>query len=486
MKLIYQLIRLGFLSFRTLFILAIARRIHGNNLSFLLKFGRDKFKNNIVLSDVNQSITFKELYDKVLKLSYIINDVVKPSDNANILLLCKNDINHILVLYALQNMGIKTTLLYYKTHTEDINKIIQNQKNKCYIFASQYMDRDNFYNIQDLIVMLDNPILNRLIIKKKSNIIFSTSGTTGTPKLVEKRQGSFYWLHSFIDILTQTKMHHRKSAYISVPISNGFGYTALLFGLILGKKTLLFETKDARLLTNALLQEEIDTLLGVPTSLYKITQDLQGTKHKIKLVISGGSPINELIFNNLSNHISKNIFSIYGSTEASVSFIAQYQHLCKNINALGKPLKGVKYKITELNTGEYELCIRSRLVNKYSKDEWVHTGDLVKKEGGILVWCGRKDDMILKNGVNIYPIEIENAILSIEGIEDVLVIGKKDNIKGTSLVAFIKVCKNFQLTQTEIENILKGYISNIKIPDKIQIVEEFEYTHTGKKIRHSL
>lgn len=85
------------------------------------------------------------------------------------------------------------------------------------------------------------------------------------------------------------------------------------------------------------------------------------------------------------------------------------------------------------------MLIQSHLAN-ISTDSWIHTGDLAEEDKqGYLSWCGRKDNMILKGGVNIYPAEIENEMHRIGSIEDVLVMGQKENLKGEIIIAFVKM-----------------------------------------------
>ncbi len=486
MQFIYRLLKLGFLNPFTIYFLIKAQRTHGSNLSFLLKFASDKFGDKIALTDGNIHIKFNELYKKVTQLSFIVHKIVKPNKDDVALFFCKNNIEHTIFLFALQNMSFKTILIHHKIGTNDITKIIEAQKTSYHIFASDFY-KPNFWNIDELVAKINDNDVSTLISKNVGNIIFPTSGTTGTPKLIEKRKGSFYWLYTFIDLITRTKIQAQKSDYISIPISHGFGYTALLFGLILGKKTMLNETKDKSELANLLVQENIDVLVGVPASLFSLAESLKEKKHNIKLVICGGAPLNEIIFKSVTSHLTKNIFSMYGSTEGSTSFIANFDDLNKNIHSLGKPLKGIKYKLFFLDNQNYELCIDSKLANVVAKDGWVYTGDLVKedKENG-LVWCGRKDDMILKNGVNIYPIEIENEFLRIDGIEDVFVLGEKDTIKGEILVAFITTKLNTALSEDAIKSILKEKLSPVKIPEKIHKIDKFQYTSTGKKIKKFL
>ena len=93
--------------------------------------------------------------------------------------------------------------------------------------------------------------------------------------------------------------------------------------------------------------------------------------------------------------------------------------------------------------------------------------------------------MIIKSGVNIYPSEIENELLKLTAIDDAMVTGQKDAIKGEIIIAYVKMKPASSFEELQIKNCLKEVLSGIKIPDKIYELTDFEYTSSGKKIKPS-
>lgn len=488
MRFIYQLIKLRFLTPRTLFLLYRAKKTHGNNLCFLLKLAADRFANYTAITDGFHSFTYKELYEAVLHLSYVIHNKIKKEETAVAIVACNNTINHIIALFAIKNLGMKIILVNHKAHSNDIQKIISCQTKPCCLFSSEpaHFSFECSIKINDIIAEANSGLKGRFLSKKYSSVIFPTSGTTGNAKLIEKRTGAFYWLHTFADLVIKTGIYKKESIYISIPVSHGFGYTALMFTLVLGKKAFVTDLKDKHQIVGLLIKEQINLVAGVPTSLYQVAESLQGVRHNISLIISGGAPLNEAVLKSITSNLSSNIFSMYGSTEASTSFIAGYNLLKKNACALGNPLKGVKYRLNPLPSGGKELLIQSHLAN-ISTGSWIHTGDLAEEDNfGNLTWCGRKDNMILKGGTNIYPEEIENELLRNPAIEDAFVKGQKENIKGEIIIAYVKMRPAFDFDEEEIKDKLKQFLSGIKIPDKIYKTENFEYTNTGKKVKPAI
>ncbi len=484
MRFIYQLILLRFVSPKTLFLFFRAKRIHGNNLSFLLKLAADRFGIKIAIADEQRRLSFAELHKKVAEISSWLKKNIIAEDNATIILACSNSVSHIAFLHAIQNLGLKVILVNHKAHTAEINRIAGSISAPYYFFSSDtdHLLLPNAHNIDDVFSDSNTADSDFIPSKKHAPVIFPTSGTTGNAKLIEKRTGAFYWLRSFAHLSTNTGIYKRKAVYISIPVSHGFGYTALMFALVLGKKAIITPNKNQQLVTELLLNEKTDLIAGVPSSLFQVAENLKGKQHFVTLIISGGAPLNEVAFKSITENLTTNIYSMYGSTEASTSFIADYAMLKQNIHALGKPLKGVNYKLGAFTDGSKELLIQSPLAN-LSTDEWLHSGDLADVDSnGILFWCGRKDNMILKNGVNIYPAEIEKAMHLLDGIEDVHIAGEEDALKGEIIIAYIITKAGFLFNEEQTRSQLAKSLPAIKIPDKIVRVQEFNYTSTGKKV----
>ena len=118
---------------------------------------------------------------------------------------------------------------------------------------------------------------------------------------------------------------------------------------------------------------------------------------------------------------------------------------------------------------------------------WLKTGDIgMLDENGYLFLLGRAKEMIISGGINVFPAEIENALMEHEFIEEAAVIGIKDDYWGEIPYAFIKKSKLTELSDLECIEWLKGRISKYKIPKKFEFVEYFPKTATGKIIKKRL
>ena len=481
-RLTVQLARLGFLSPASLWHLFRARKKHGDNIAWMLQWAAACYADKSALSDGKEAYGFSRLWKEVQQLAaYLQQNQIVPKGNYA-MLACYNNSPHTLWLYAMQTAGIPLILIHPKTPAKDIRHIRSNYPGAVlFTDEPEQLLLDNSHSLALNWERAKETTSNPYISRMQAPLIFPSSGSTGRPKLIPKKPGAFYWLSAFADLVSYTGIHKSNAVFISTPLTHGFGYTSLVFSLILGKKAVITWDNNISAVASLIVTEKTDLLTGVPSSLFQITKELAGKDRPIRLLISGGAPLNETILKEITGSLSRNLFSFYGSTEVSTSFIACYEELTKDLHSLGRPLKGIQYRLENLSGGATELWIKSPLSN-ISPGEWFATGDLVaQEENGSLSWRGRKDNMIIKNGLNIYPVEIETEILHLPGISDVLVMGVKDSAKGEKLIAMVLMKAGFDFNEDHIREQLKSRLAGIKLPDKIIQVDGFRETNTGKK-----
>lgn len=481
-RLLRQLASLGWLSPRTGRMALTASRKHGAGFGKWLHLSALRFPDHPALADETRRLNFSEQYEEVVRLSGYLLERWPGLGEKTVVLACANAVNDILLLYALQNLAIPLVLVHPHTPPHELQNLAENSERPVLVFSD---DANNpgvlpQFSIRDL--FNDCPAgADPRYSREHPGLIFPTSGTTGKPKLIRKRKGMLYWLRAFADLVTYTGIHRRKAVFISTPVTHGYGYTALLFALVLGKKAVVCNSRKSSDQASLLLREACDLLSGVPASLYRLATELQGQPHRLSLVISGGAPLSQPVIEAVASGLTTHLFSLYGSTEASTSFLARYEELRLNPQALGRPLRGIRYRLQALPGGGQELWVCSPLANKNPGD-WLATGDLaVRDENGLLAWCGRKDDMLIKNGVNIYPAEIEQALLRLPGVADALVWGEPDPVAGCRITACIVQSPGTESTDEFLRQELRKELPGVKVPDNWIRVEAISYTPTGKK-----
>jgi len=174
----------------------------------------------------------------------------------------------------------------------------------------------------------------------------------------------------------------------------------------------------------------------------------------------------------------------------------------KILYTVGEPLEGMELKIINPQTGEDlptghngEICVRTSMMMKgyynmpqetaelRDKDGWFHTGDLgVKDKEGFYQITGRRRNMLIRGGENIYPIEVEKYLLSFPGVLDARVVGVPSRRLGEEAFAFVKTDNGVVSSAQSIREYFRDKISRHNIPRWITLVEQFPGEKEGTSL----
>lgn len=321
-------------------------------------------------------------------------------------------------------------------------------------------------------------------------LIMCTSGTTGTPK------GAMITDNNLIANLTDISKYFGINQSDHILIARPLYHCAVLTGEFLislckGLR-ISFMTEGfvpARILKRA-TETGITTLCGTPTLLYHLSGMNLKSKDRLDLrnIVVSGECMTQTVAQVMRKAFpNTDIYNVYGLTEASprVSYLHPNE-FDNNPTSVGVPLSSLKAKIIDkellilgssIMKGYYN---NSKATEQAKQDGWLHTGDVAEmdEQGRIYIKC-RKDNMIIRAGMNIYPQEIESALKENEEIADVLAYGVKNDTVSEKI--YIKVVTS--LTKAEVYNICKQKLLGYELPDFIDIVNELPKNASGKVIR---
>jgi long-chain acyl-CoA synthetase len=171
------------------------------------------------------------------------------------------------------------------------------------------------------------------------------------------------------------------------------------------------------------------------------------------------------------------------------------------MGSIGRAVPGVEVKIVdesgrEIAVGETgEIITRGPHVMKgyfrkaaataeRIRGEWLYTGDVGKREAdGYYYHLGRRDDMIITGGLNVYPAEVENLIYTYPGVQETVVFAIPDSKRGQVLGAAVVARPGSQVNEKELLAFLRANLANFKVPDRIVVRDSLPRTSSGKTIR---
>jgi long-chain acyl-CoA synthetase len=197
------------------------------------------------------------------------------------------------------------------------------------------------------------------------------------------------------------------------------------------------------------------------------------------------------------------IFEGYGQTEAA-PVVTLNTPGNRKLGTIGRALPDVEVAIWNdqnrvLPTGQIgEIMVRGRNVMagyhhlpeetaKTITDGWLHTGDLGQlDDDGYVTVTGRKKDLIISAGENIYPREIEEVLALHPKVKEVAVIGVKDEVRGEVPKAFVIAREGESVDEKELRSFCRDQLANYKIPKYFEIVADLPRTPTGKVLKRML
>lgn len=459
--------------------------------------------NKSILSDKNATIFYSELLDKVEKLG----DVFKTNliNGETCAILCKSELNTAICLLALfkaRITAVPLSLNYGELHCNKIlnsinpNNIVTDDENNDII--SKY--KHNVYLLSGIKIKSgEKNIYNSELIDVA--IIMCTSGTTGIPK---GAMITYDNLHSNIcDIIDYFNIQESDKILIARPLYHAAVLTGeFLVSLFKGLNIYFYKEEFNPIkIIEQIIKNNITVLCGTPTLLYHLCKfaSRQNKILPLKTIVISGECLTDVVAELIQETMmGVKIYNVYGLTEAAPRVTYSSPELFKEHPlSVGVPLKSVEAKIIDENGNEVPAHIIGELVisgpnimkgyynnSIYTKEVlkkgWLYTGDVsYMDENGLIYIKSRKDNMIIRAGMNIYPQEIENELKKSESICDVLAYGVCNDKVGHKIHLKI-VPSNNNVTKYDILNICKEKLPLYQIPDNIEFVEHLVRNGVGK------
>ena len=337
-------------------------------------------------------------------------------------------------------------------------------------------------------------------------IIFYTSGTLGQPKGVMLTHGNFVF--SGPNIARAYGLGERDITVAVLPLVHVFAIASAVFGsMSSGGTVVILERFQDEAVLQAFQDYRVTWFPGVPTMFnYLYHAYEKGTYHisSMRMGLSGGASLSVELLKNWEERFRAQILEVYGLTESTGLVTANPVQGVRKAGSIGLPVFGVQTRLInkeghDVARGEVgELLFKGPNATKgYWKlpeqtaesirDGWVHTGDLARQdEEGYFYIVGRKNDLIITGGYNVYPREIEEVLYTHPAVYEAAVIGIPDEVKGEIPKAFITLKPGQQTSEGEIIAFCKANMASYKIPRQVEIRSEMPKSSTGKILHREL
>jgi fatty-acyl-CoA synthase len=347
-----------------------------------------------------------------------------------------------------------------------------------------------------------------------------TSGTTGKPKGVMVPHRMVAW--NAVNTVVSWQLREDDVSPIYTPLYHAGGLGAFLTPILaVGGTIVLHAGFDAAEILATIGKERCTVVLGVPTIFRMLQEHLSWVSadfSPVRYFISGGAPLPLDIIETWQKR-GANFKQGYGLTEVGVNcFAMSVEESVRRAGSIGRPMMFTEAKLTgedgrDVPVGEVgELLLRGPHVCKgyyrnpeataaaLDADGWFHTGDLAKKDAdGFFTIAGRKKDMLISGGVNVYPAEIEGVLFQHPRVKDVAVVGVPDEKWGEVGVAFVvrreseeksflegEEGKAEAAAAAELTGFVGSRLAKYKVPREFIFVASLPRTPYGKVVKGDL
>ncbi len=320
-------------------------------------------------------------------------------------------------------------------------------------------------------------------------VILYTSGTTGQPKGAELSQAN---LRTNVLTNIETLMPNGPGDVLfgGLPLFHSFGQTCALNSAMAGGACLTLLPKfDPEQALAILEQDRVSTFLAVPT-MYMALLRVPGLDRfdtsSLKIAASGGASLPVEVLRGVEDAFGVTLLEGYGLSETSP--VASFNHPDRPTKpgSVGTPIRGVEFGLRDENDAEVgpgeigEIVIRGENIMRgywnapeatadAMRGGWFHSGDLATRdEDGFYFIVDRKKDMIIRNGFNVYPREVEEVLYTHPAVAEAAVFGVPDAEHGEEIAALVTVKEGATATDIELRDFVESRIAAYKFPRTIR------------------
>jgi len=335
-------------------------------------------------------------------------------------------------------------------------------------------------------------------------IIIYTSGTTGKPKGAMLSHGNLLHNVESCRIVLRTVALDRFA--VLLPLFHSYMLTVgLLLPLLVGGSVVL--VKSLHPVRNALqevLQRRATVLPAIPQFYRSMVNAPIHPPLPLRICISGAAPLPGQVLVEFEAKFHIPLIEGYGLSEASPVVTKNPLDRTRKAGSIGLPIPHVEVSIQddagrELGTNEIgEVCVRGGNVMlgywqqpeetaKVLRHGWLLTGDIGYRDAeGYYFITDRKKDMLLVNGINVYPREIEEILYQMPGVKEAAVVGKTDARRGEQPVAYVTPNDGAVLEEKALQQFVRRKLADYKVPRQVVFLPALPRNATGKILKTAL
>lgn len=347
--------------------------------------------------------------------------------------------------------------------------------------------------------------LNRCVFEPLNDVAFLlyTSGTTGHSKGVMLTYHNIW--SNVSDIIDYFNLSKRDRLLIMRPLTHASAITGELLPALFAGSSIVVKKNDQFPLTSLKELDESRTTVfcASPTVVRNLSHFADRySLTSLRLVVLSGEILTQSYFQHIAKAFPQaQIWNVYGLTEASPRVsVWKGQRNQYRTGCVGKPLKNVSIQVVDHDrnpVGEGvkgELIVSglnvmkgyyndSEMTHQKVQDDWLYTGDIASIRNDFLYIHGRKDNMLIRGGNNVFPVEIEERLLSHPKVLDAYVFGKRKQDGTLKIYAWVTSSSDIKARDLH-QFLIEENVEPRLRPDRIELKKDLPRTPSGKLKRN--
>lgn len=472
-----------------------------------------------IIDDAGQ-ITWSELAEQINQLTSALKDRgVKPGDSLAVL--ARNHRFMVISIVAIMQAGGRVLLLNTMASRSQLGELVEREDASLVIVDQEFLDAAQDVDRSKLVLGWADPdapsdlptvmtLLRGKPVKahpkptRHGQIIIFTSGTTGLPKGARREEPKD--LKPLVAFFGAIPYRGNSTVVIAAPLFHSWGLINFAFGLSTAPTYVLRRRFDAAQVLADIEAYRAEALVVVPLMMQRMV-DLDPAvvaRHDVsslRITASSGSALAGELANRYMDQFTDSVYNFYGATETGWVTIAGPADLREAPGTAGRPPFRTTVKVLdpdgrELPQGQTGVIHVGNDMpfggytdgnTKAFADGLMSTGDLGHFDvDGRLFVSGRDDDMIISGGENVFPRELEDALVEHPDITDVVVQGINDEAFGQALAAYVVLKEGASLSEDDLVIYAKQRVARFAVPRRTMFLDELPRNPTGKVMKRNL
>jgi len=339
-------------------------------------------------------------------------------------------------------------------------------------------------------------------------VVIYTSGTTGKPKGAIRKFPKDT-MQAAMRFINETPMRVDDVHLVTCPLYHSTAFGFLSLSHVLGSTVVLMDEFKPEPFLELVDRHEVTTTAMVPTMLHRVLELPEETRRRydtrsLRVVFSGGAPLPGPVATEFMDTFGDVLYNFYGATETGLVTLAKPEDLRAAPGTIGRAVPGNEIRLLDdrgrdVRLGEVgELFVKNQLlVAGYHRDEeatkasmidgFFSVGDLARRDrDGRYFIEGRKRDMVISGGVNVYPAEVESVLEQHPDVREVAVVGVPDREWGERVRAFVVPRAGARVDEGALKTFARARLAGPKVPRDFVIVDVLPRNPTGKVLKREL